>query len=69
MALSGALHGTGLTLVRRPLGPSVPPPVCGVTALIDTTTIKQMLYIICNDKTVIYIYILNIYEIQTAIKT
>jgi hypothetical protein len=52
MALSGALHGTGLTLVRRPLGPSVPPPVCGVTALINTTTIKQMLHIICNDKTV-----------------
>jgi hypothetical protein len=67
MALSGALHGTGLTLVRRPLGPSDPPPVCGVTALINTTIIKQMLHIICNDKTVIYI--LNIYEIQTAIKT
>jgi hypothetical protein len=55
MALSGALHGTGLTLVRRPLGPSDPPPVCGVTALINTTIIKQMLHIICNDKTVIYI--------------
>ena len=66
MALSGALHGR-LTLVRRLLGPPVPPPVCGVTALINTTTIKQILYIICNDKTVIYI--LNIYEIQTATKT
>ena len=55
MALSGALHGR-LILVRRLLGPPVPPPVCGVTALINTTTIKQMLYIICNDKTVIYIF-------------
>jgi hypothetical protein len=55
MALSGALHD-GLKLVRRLLGSSVPPPVCGFTALINTTTIKQMLYIICNDKTVIYIF-------------
>ena len=55
MTLSGALHG-GLTLVRRLLGPPVAPPVYGVTALINTTTIKQMLHIICNDKTVIYIF-------------
>jgi hypothetical protein len=54
MALSGALHN-GLTPVDRSLGPSVPPPVCGVTVLINTT-IKQMLYIICNDTTVIYIF-------------
>jgi hypothetical protein len=55
MALSGALHG-GLTLVRRLLGPPVPPPVCGVTALINTITIKEMLHTICNDKTVIFIF-------------
>jgi len=57
MALSGALHGTGSLTVIPGLGPPGPPPVCGVTALINTTTIKQMLHIICNDKTVIYIYI------------
>ena len=64
MALSGILHGIGSIAMISGFGPPGPPPVWGVTALINTTTIKQMLHIICNDKTVI----LNNNEIQTAIK-
>ena len=64
MALSGALHGMGSLPIGSGFGSPGPSSVCGVTALINTTTIKQMLHIICNDKTVI----LNNNEIQTAIK-
>ena len=64
MALSGALHGMGFLPIGPGFSPPGPPPVWGVTALINTTTIKQMLHSICNDKTVI----LNNNEIQTTIK-